>query len=117
MPDQSDQIRIEGLAVSCIIGTLPDERVEPQRVVLDVTLQANLRPAGKSDDLHDTVDYQALRERIVKHVAASQWFLMEKLAQQVAELCLDTPRVEGCRIRVTKPNALPDATVSVEITR
>ena len=115
--DQLDKIIIGDLPVACIIGTLPHERTQPQDVIIDLTLWTDLRPAGLSDDLVDTIDYQALSETIVREVSRSSWHLIEKLAQQIATLCLATPSVQRCCVRVTKPNALPNATVAVEITR
>ncbi len=113
-----DRIVIEDLLLRCVIGVNPEERRQPQDVVLRVVLDVDLRRAGRSDDLAHTVDYKALKGRIRGLVEGSRFFLIEKLAHEVARVCLAEPRVERVAVRVEKPGALRFArTVAVEIAR
>jgi len=51
-------------------------------------------------------------------VESSQYFLVEALAEAVAELCLDQQGVRQVDVRVEKPHALRfSRSVAVEITR
>jgi FolB domain-containing protein len=101
-----DRIVIGGLELDCIIGVNPEERLQPQRVVISVVLRANLRAAGRSDDVADTIDYSVVKERIRAMVEASSYQLIEALAETVADICLDDPRVQGVEVTVEKPGAL-----------
>jgi FolB domain-containing protein len=113
-----DRIHIADLLVRCIVGTNPGERAKPQDVVINITLHADLRAACRSDRIEDTVDYSALKQRIVNMVEASRFFLVEALAEAVSDICLSDPRVRKARVRVEKPTALRFArTVGVEIER
>ena len=113
-----DRIHIVDLLVRCIVGTNPEERDKPQDVVINITLHADLRAACRSDRIEDTVDYSALKQRIVSMVEASHFFLVEALAEAVSDICLSDPRVRKARVRVEKPTALRFArTVGVEIER
>ena len=113
-----DRIHIADLLVRCIVGTNPDERAKPQDVVINITLHADLRAACRSDRIEDTVDYSALKQRIVEMVEASRFFLVEALAEAISDVCLSDPRVRKARVRVEKPTALRFArTVGVEIER
>ena len=112
-----DRIHLDDLAVQCIIGTLPEERTTPQEVVLQVALEVNLHRAGLSDSLDDTIDYQSLEERIVQAAEAARCQLIERLAQVVAEVCLQEQRVEAVTVRVEKPGAPVRSRVAVEIRR
>ena len=113
-----DRIHIRGLALRCIIGVYEEERRERQDVNIDITLYADLRAAGKSDALNDTVDYKALKKRVVAAVEESSFLLVERLAEHVAETCLADARVQRVRVCVEKPTALRFArTVGVEIMR
>ena len=113
-----DRIHIADLLVRCIVGTNPEERAKPQDVVINVTLHADLRAAGRSDRIEDTVDYRSLKQRIVEMVEASHFFLVEALAEAISDVCLSDPRVLKARVRVEKPTALRFArTVGVEIER
>ena len=113
-----DRIRICDLLVRCILGINEVERREKQDVVINLTLYTNLHKAGKSDRIEDTVDYRALKKRVLSIVEGSQYFLVEALAEAIAELCLDQQGVRQVDVRVEKPNALRFArSVAVEITR
>jgi FolB domain-containing protein len=114
----SDRIHIRDLSLPCIIGTNPWEREHPQMVCLNLTLECDLAPAGRSDDLADTLDYRALRNTIAERIGASRFFLIERLAAEVADLCLADSRVRAVSVTVDKPGALTLArSVAVEIHR
>lgn len=118
MKEMTDRIRICDLLVRCILGINESERREKQDVVINLVIYTDLSASGKSDRIEDTVDYRALKKRILAMVEASQYFLEEALADAVAELCLREPRVQQVEVRVEKPNALRFArSVAVEITR
>ena len=94
------------------------EREVQQTVTIDLDLDLDLAEAGKKDDLSFTVDYKGVRDRIETIVAPSRFFLIEALAEKVAEVCLAEPRVQRVRVRVEKPGALrATRTVGVEIVR
>lgn len=113
-----DRIHIRDLQVRCILGVYAEERREKQDVVINVTLYTDLRAAGLSDRIEDTVDYKHLKKKIVAVVEQSSFFLVERLAQCVADCCLDEPRVERVRVSVDKPSALRFArSVAVDIER
>jgi len=113
-----DKIHIRGLRTRCILGIFPEEREKPQEVELNVTLYADLRQACRNDDINDTVDYKGVKMRILELVENSGFFLVERLAQVVADICLDTPHVEAVTVALDKPGALRFArSVAVEITR
>ena len=50
----ADRIDINGLVVTTIVGALPHERESPSRCSIDLSLQVDLRDAGRSDELGDT---------------------------------------------------------------
>jgi len=113
-----DKIEIKDLRLRCVIGVDPDERGRRQEVCISITLYADLRPAGRTDDLADTVDYRAVQEEVRRAVEQSSFFLVEKLAAEVAGICVRAPGVERAVVRVEKPGALELArTVAVEIER
>lgn len=113
-----DRIHLRGLRVSCIIGTGAKERERRQELLLDVALHLDLRAAGRSDELADTVDYSALARGIVELAEASSFRLIERLAGEIAAFCLNDARVQRVEVRVDKPHALPvGRAAAVEIVR
>ena len=113
-----DRIFIRDLAIRCIVGIDEQERQEKQDVLVHITMHVDLRQAGRTDALEDTVDYRALKKRILERAGQSQFHLIEALAQSVAEECLRDERVERVEVAVEKPGVLRFArTVGVEIVR
>ncbi len=114
-----DTIRIQGLLVRCIVGVHDEERTKRQDVILDIALHADLRTACESDRIGDTVDYKSVKKAVFQLVENSSFFLIERLAEAVAQCCLEhSPVVQCVEVHVGKPGALRFAqTVSVEIVR
>ncbi len=113
-----DKIHIRDLFLRCIIGNNPEERVKRQDVMMNITLYADLSSACRSDQMEDTVDYKKIKNQIVEMVENSSYFLIERLAERIAEICLESQLVQKVRVLVEKPGALRFArSVGVEIVR
>ena len=113
-----DRIIITDIRARCIVGVNKDERTEKQDVTVNLTISADLRKPGQSDKFEDTIDYRAIKKRVLKLVENSNYFLLEALTGAVADVCLETPGVIKVRVRVDKPSALRFAkSVGVEISR
>ena len=113
----TDRIHLNDLPVQCIIGTLPEERTAAQEVVIHIALDVDLRKAGQSDGLADTVNYLDVERRVIRAVEGSRCQLLERLAQIVADVCLEEFLVEAVTVRVEKPAAAVRSHVAVEIRR
>jgi dihydroneopterin aldolase/D-erythro-7,8-dihydroneopterin triphosphate epimerase len=113
-----DKIYIRDLALRCIIGLYPEERTNKQDVLINIAMETDLRAAGKSDALTDTVDYKAIKIAILDFVEKSGFNLIESLAEGIAAICLKDKRVQDVTVTIDKPGALRFArSVAVEITR
>jgi FolB domain-containing protein len=113
-----DRIFIRDLTLACTIGVNDWEREVRQPVKIDLDLEVDLREAAQSDDLAQTVDYKRIRDRVETLVTQSQCFLIESLAGQIAEACLEDHRIRAVRVFLQKPGALRSArTVGVELFR
>lgn len=113
-----DKIFINGMTVLTIIGTLPHEREIPQEITLDITLECDMKKAGETDDLFDAVDYSAVEKTIYETVRESSFFLLEALADKVAENCLAFEGVSGVTVKIDKPKAAAfSKSISIEIYR
>jgi D-erythro-7,8-dihydroneopterin triphosphate epimerase len=114
----ADRITIKDLALRCVVGVRPEERREKRDVLIQVALETDLSEASRSDDMAQTVDYWAAKQRILNVVEGSSFRLVERLAGRVAEVCLEDPRVTAVEVEVEKPGALRFArTVSVFLRR
>lgn len=113
-----DKIHIRDLQVRCIVGIYPEERAAKQDVLINITLHADYRAACESDDIADTVDYKKVKKQIFEMVERSEFFLVERLAGEIARVCLGHAGVERVDVTLDKPGALRFAkSVAVEISR
>jgi len=114
-----DQIHIRDLSVRGIIGINPDERVNEQEILVNATLWVDSSPAAASDDIADAVNYRTVTKAIIAHVAQGRPMLVERLAQEIADLVLASePRVEEVDVTIEKPGALRHArSVGISIHR
>jgi FolB domain-containing protein len=52
------------------------------------------------------VNYRTLTKRVIARVEQSEFRLIERLAEEIASLCLEEPGVKRVRVAVAKPGAL-----------
>jgi D-erythro-7,8-dihydroneopterin triphosphate epimerase len=114
-----DRIVIDDLLIRGIVGINPDERVNRQDIVVGVTMLADTTAAAASDDISDAVNYRTIAKEIIAHVEAGEPRLVERLADEIAALCLAADdRVAEVEVSVRKPGALRFArSVGVVVTR
>ncbi len=112
-----DRIYIRDLTVECIVGVNPEERLQKQLIVINIVMHIDLTRPGLSDALSETIDYKSVKLAVMREVEQSQFQLIERLAQRIADIALGfgAARVDVC---VDKPGALRFArSVAVEISR
>lgn len=114
-----DRIHIKDLSVQGIIGINPDERVNQQEILVNVTMWADTRPAAASDDIADAVNYRTINKALIAHIEGGEPMLVERLVAELAEICLDADdRVREVEVTVEKPGALRHArSVGITIRR
>ena len=116
--DKLDKIHIKDLMLRCIIGLNYWEREKKQDVMINITLYADLSTACQSDNIEDTVDYKDIKQKVVDMAEASSYMLVERLAQHIADICLENPKVQKVKVMIDKTGALRFArSVGVEIIR
>ena len=110
-----DQVFIKGLAVDAVIGVYDWERTICQRLVFDLDMGWDIRPAAAGDTLEHTLNYAAISERVQGFVEQSSFLLVETLAEQLAALLMNEFSIPWLRLQVTKPGAVPAASGGVGV--
>lgn len=116
----SDRILLRGLRVMAYCGVLDEEQSRRQPFEINVEVAADLRAAGQSDDLNDTINYGLLGDNIEKLVEDGRFALLEHFAQQIADLILADNRATEVTVEILKlrpPMAQDLAASGVRITR
>ncbi|GAB4196305.1 MAG: dihydroneopterin aldolase [Wenzhouxiangellaceae bacterium] len=104
-----NRIFIDDLRLQAIIGVYPEEREQPQMIAVDVEMAWDTRAAALSDDLHETIDYHAVVKRLTGFIDNSRFQLVETLAERCAEILLKEFDLPWVRIRITKKQAIEQA--------
>jgi dihydroneopterin aldolase len=104
-----DIIFIRDLRVETLIGVYPQERQSRRTLLLDLELGADIRPATATDCLDDTLNYQAVAQRIIEFAATCDCQLVETLGERIADLVLREFGAPWLRLTLRKPGAVPEA--------
>ena len=99
-------LEINGIEVNCIIGDLPEERLRPQMLLVDVKLTTNTA-AARSDKLSDGVDYLVIVKEIRNTLVEAQCHLIENAAYLLAQKLLLFKGVWKAEVRVEKFGSIP----------
>lgn len=98
---------MEGMAFYGRHGVFPAERELGARFTVDVELEGDLRAAGRSDRLEDTIDYTRAYEAVREVVEGEPRHLLEAVAEAIAARLLELPASRAVRVRVQKRPPLP----------
>jgi len=113
-----DKIIIKDLSTRGIIGVNPEERLQPQEILINIILYTSTLRTCESDDIQDTVSYSVIAKKARACVETSQRFTVEALAEDIAKVCLGEKGVQKVQVRVEKPGAVRfTRSVGVEIQR
>ncbi|WP_035885525.1 bifunctional dihydroneopterin aldolase/7,8-dihydroneopterin epimerase [Siccibacter turicensis] len=104
-----DIVFIEQLSVITTIGVYDWEQTIEQKLVFDIEMAWDNRRAAKSDDVNDCLSYADISEAIVGHVEGNKFALVERVAEEVADILLTRFASPWVRIKVSKPGAVARA--------
>lgn len=116
-----DKIIIKGLKVFAYHGVNPEEKIDGQDFILDIIAYTDLKNAGQTDDICDTVSYAKILKTAVRVMNEDKYDLIEKAARRVADQILsEFDKVSSVDVILKKPQAPIKADfdyVAVEISR
>lgn len=111
-PAGPDRLAVLGIEAIGHHGVFDFEKRDGQLFKVDLALGLDTRPAARSDDLQDTVDYGSLVAAVKKAIEHDPVDLIETLAERIAGVCLTDTRVQWAEVTVHKPDAPIEATFS-----
>jgi len=104
-----DIVFITELKAETVIGIYDWEREIRQPVILDLELGTDIRAAAASDSIQDTLDYKTISTRLTTFIEASEFGLVESLAEHCAQILLNEFDVPWLRLKLNKIGALSAA--------
>ena len=101
-----DTVFINDLRIEAIIGIYDWERKVKQTISLDLEMGTDIRQAAATDAIDDTLNYKAVAKRLIAFVEASEYQLVETLAEKIAAIVLSEFTVPWLKLTVHKPGAV-----------
>jgi len=112
-----DKIIISDLDVEARVGVAEAERAQPQRLLITVELERDLRQAGRADDLLATADYVTVARLVIEITAAKPRNLLEALAEELTQAILARKLADTVTVEVRKFSLPKTRFVAVRLTR
>lgn len=116
-----DKIYVNRMEFYGYHGVFPEENRLGQRFMVDLVVEADLKMAGESDDLTQSINYGELFHVCKEIVEGKPYKLVEAVAEKIAQTCLSKfPKAVSVNVKMIKPDPpIPGHydSVAVEITR
>jgi dihydroneopterin aldolase len=104
-----DIIFLGGLQIETIIGIFDWEREKKQTVILDIEMAHDIAMAAKTDDIQYALDYFSVSKKVIAFVEASEYLLVEKLAEEIIALIRTEFNVPWVKLTLNKKGAINGA--------
>jgi len=111
------KITISNLEVFYHVGVTDEERAKPQRLLVTVEMDHDFSAAIAGDNLAETVDYNAVSQRLLKFGDGCHWQLIETLSADIASMVLEEFKPKAVTVEVKKFVISQASYVAVSITR
>jgi 7,8-dihydroneopterin aldolase/epimerase/oxygenase len=109
---------VRDLECMALIGIYDHEKVKPQRVIVNIDLSVQETEGPMADEISHVVSYEIIAKKVEAILEEGHINLVETLCEKIAQSCLKDKRVLAARVRVEKPDIIPNArSVGVEIER
>ena len=115
---QVRHVFVRDLECQALIGIYDQEKVKPQRIIINIDLSVRESDGPMSDEISHVVSYEIIAKKVESILDEGHINLVETLCEKIAQSCLKDKRVLAARVRVEKPDIIPNArSVGVEIER
>lgn len=101
-----DTVFLGALEATTVIGIYGWERKIRQTIVLDIEMAFDIKKAAQTDDIQYALDYKAVSERVVSFVEQGEFFLVEKLIEEIAHILLTEFNTPWVKITLNKKGAI-----------
>lgn len=101
-----DKIIVKGLKLFAYHGVNPEEKVDGQNFVLDITAELDTKKAQYSDNVDDTVSYAKIVKTVRAVFTEKSYDLIEAAANRVGVAVMQTyPEISRVTVLLMKPEA------------
>ncbi|ASX26435.1 dihydroneopterin aldolase [Candidatus Williamhamiltonella defendens] len=104
-----DILFIEALRIFTLIGVHDWEKTLRQELIFDIKMRYENRKPASSDQVEDCLNYVDICDSVQQHVTKQRFELIERVAEEVADLLLQRFSSPWVWIKVSKPRAVSSA--------
>lgn len=105
------KIFIDNLILNIRIGVFEEEKMNPQKFVVNLECCINKDALNNQKPGYDYLCYKTLAEQIQRHFESKHTELVETAAEEIAQMCLGHPLCFRVWVKVGKPDALENASM------
>jgi len=112
----SQTLHLTGLRFDANLGILDQEKMAPQPILVDASLNLGTQPLHpRDDDIHHVLDYRKVRQIIIDECTAEHVNLLESLIGKLAARLMQLPGVLGVRVKIAKLEIFDDCEVAIRV--
>jgi len=100
-----DVIRLKNMVFYGYHGVHESEKMLGGKFEVDLDIYKDLKKAGSSDDLKDTLNYEKVYRTVYNCINRNKFFLIEALAERISESIINKYKTDRVVVRVRKPHA------------
>ena len=109
------KIHIENLTCSASVGVYENEKLNKQKIIINLEILLINKMKTHTDNLNDVADYGKFRRIVLDVINSKHFNLIESLADNLIKKLKTFEKVEKVKIKITKPDIFDDCSVSYEI--
>ncbi len=101
-----EKIIIKGLKIRAFHGVNPEEKIDGQNFILDITAELDVKKAQLSDNVDHTVSYSDIIKTATAVFTEKSYNLIETVANKVGmEIMRTYPKLRSVTVLLKKPEA------------
>jgi dihydroneopterin aldolase len=115
MKVRNRKILINNLIIQASIGVYEHEKINKQKIIVNVELLLSNDSEPKQDNLESTQDYSEFRKCLIDIIQSQHFQLLEILVEKIHSTLMINSYVVGAKVKISKPNIFNDCEVAYEL--
>ena len=115
MKVRNRKILINNLIIQASVGVYEHEKINKQKIIVNVELLLSNDSEPKHDNLESTQDYSQFRKCLIDIIQSQHFQLLELLVEKIHSNLMINSHVIGAKVNISKPNIFNDCEVAYEL--
>ena len=115
MKVRSRKILIKNLIIHASVGVYENEKLNKQKIIVNVELLLSNDSEPKYDNLESTQDYSQFRKCLIDIIKSQHFQLLEVLVEKIHSTLMINSYVLGAKVSISKPDIFNDCEVAYEL--